>query len=499
MNLDLHPSDYLIFVVDSEEGSRKFLSENFQRWGFQVRAFTDGDAALEFLKTGELPHVMFTDVHVKGLSGVGLAKRVKEMSNEVEVVFMTNTPSIETALDALRLGVHDYLLKPFDKIEDIRKVVFHVCERIYLRLYNEYLANELKIKNQEIRGLSNMADELTEVVDVSKTIEIGCRYISNAFGNPDVCFLQFIPKEMSLMIASRYPDALFGGAQSKLLIPKESTGDMKAVIEYLKNVEKDEHFSEMLVSASRMSAGGQEKKGWRAFPFVTRGLPRGVFVLHSPYWDDEIQRPLAQRYVQALEKYFENALLHKKVFEMSVKDGLTGLYNVRAFRERLSQELLTAERIQHPLSFMFFDVDHFKKYNDTNGHPAGDFVLKTVADLLRKNFRSTDFIARYGGEEFCVILPHTDLKSALEKAEAFRKVIEQYDFPHKEKQPLGKVSVSIGVSEYPALAGTTDRIIKIADEALYVAKKQSRNVVVCAEKDAGYIPPFESKHVSVSK
>ena len=499
MNLDLHPSDYLIFVVDSEESSRKYLYENFQRWGFQVRAFADGDAALEFLKTGELPHVMFTDVHVKGLSGVGLAKRVKEMSNEVEVVFMTNTPSIETALDALRLGVHDYLLKPFDKIEDIKKVVFHVCERIYLRLYNEYLANELKIKNQEIRGLSNMADELTEVVDVSKTIEIGCRYISHAFGNLDVCFLQFIPKEMSLMIASRYPEALFGGAQSKLLIPKESTVDMQAVIEYLKNIEKDEHFSEMLVAASRMSAGGQEKKGWRAFPFVTRGLPRGVFVLQSPYWDDEIQRPLAQRYVQALEKYFENALLHKKVFEMSVKDGLTGLYNVRAFRERLSQELLTAERIQHPLSFMFFDVDHFKKYNDTNGHPAGDFVLKTVADLLRKNFRSTDFIARYGGEEFCIIMPHTDLKSALEKAEAFRKVVEQYDFPHKEKQPLGKVSVSIGVSEYPTLAGTAERIIKIADEALYVAKKQSRNVVVCAEKDAGYIPSFESKHVSVSK
>ena len=499
MSLDLHPSDYSIFIVDSEESSRKYLQDNFQRWGFQVKAFADGDKALEFMKTGELPHVMFADVHVKGLSGVGLTKRVKEMSQDVEVVFMTSSPSIETALDALRLGVHDYLLKPFDKIEDVRKVIFHVCERVYLRLYNEYLSNELKIKNQEIRGLSNLADELTEVVDVSKTIEIGCRYLSNAFGKSDACFLQFIPKEMSLMVASRYPETLFGGAQSKLLIPKESTVDMKAVIEYFKNIEKDEHFSEMLVSASRMSSGGQEKKGWRAFPFVTRGLPRGVFVLHAPYWDDEIERPLAQRYVQALEKYFENALLHKKVFEMSVKDGLTGLYNVRAFRERLAQELLTAERIQHPLSFIFFDVDHFKKYNDTNGHPAGDFVLKTVADLLRKNFRSTDFIARYGGEEFCVIMPHTDLKSALAKAEEFRKVVEQHDFPHKEKQPLGKVSVSIGVSEFPSLAGNAERIVKIADEALYNAKKQSRNVVVCAEKDPNHIPSFESKHVSVSK
>jgi hypothetical protein len=199
-----------------------------------------------------------------------------------------------------------------NKIEDVRKVIFHVCERVYLRLYNEYLSNELKIKNQEIRGLSNLADELTEVVDVSKTIEIGCRYLSNAFAKSDVCFLQFIPKEMSLMVASRYPETLFGGAQSKLLIPKESTVDMKAVIEYFKNIEKDEHFSEMLVSASRLTSGGQEKKGWRAFPFVTRGLPRGVFVLHAPYWDDEIERPLAQRYVQALRSTLKTRFSIKK-------------------------------------------------------------------------------------------------------------------------------------------------------------------------------------------
>lgn len=238
---------------------------------------------------------------------------------------------------------------------------------------------------------------------------------------------------------------------------------------------------------------------WKVFPFVTRSIPRGVFVIKVDDWDDEIQRGLAERYLQTLEKYFENALLHKKVFEMSVKDGLTGLYNVRAFRERLELELKSAERIQHPVSLMFFDVDHFKKYNDTHGHPAGDVILKKIAMLLMQNFRNTDFITRYGGEEFCVILTHTDLQSAMKKAESFRKVVEEYPFPKKESQPLGKISVSIGVSEYPSHASTSEMLIKLADDALYRAKKESRNTVKSAEKEASYVPLFVSKHVTTGR
>ncbi|MEZ4815777.1 MAG: diguanylate cyclase [Bdellovibrionota bacterium] len=494
---DIHPADYLVFIVESDKNQSSILNDLFQKWGFQVKVFSSSDLVIETMKKGELPHILFADLQMQGLSGLGIAKRAKELSSEIEIVFTTSNPTVEMILEAVGMGVYDYLMKPFDKIDDIRNMIFHVCERIYLRLYNEYLVSELKLKNEEIRGLSQMSTELAELVDAAKIIDVGCKYLSKAFGGAQICFLQYIPQDTTLMMSSRLPMELFGGVQTKYPIPRDDGSSIALVADYLKGIEKDLKLFELLDSSEVLSPMPLRKVGvWKAFPFVTRSIPRGVFVIKVVDWDDEIQRPLAIRYLQAIEKYFENALLHKKVFEMSVKDGLTGLYNVRAFRERMDAELKAAERIHHPVSLIFFDVDHFKKYNDTHGHPAGDVILKTMAKLLHQNFRVTDFIVRYGGEEFCVLLPHTELASALKKAEAFRKVVETYPFPKGETQPLGKLSVSIGVSEYPTHAANAETLVRLADEALYRAKKESRNAVHCAQKGESHVAPFESEHVT---
>ena len=360
MNLELQPNDFLIFVVENDEKTRNYLVDAFKQWGFQVSSFVDGDACLVEMQKNNLPHVLFAGIEMSGLSGLGLAKRAKELSQEIEIVLMTDSPTMDSALEALRLNVHDYLLKPFTNLDDVKNVIFHVCERIYLRLYTEYLVSELKIKNEEIRGLASMSDELTNIVDITKTIEIGCRHLSGAFKGADVCFLQFLPKDMSLTIAARYPEGLFGGAQSKLLLPNEVTADLGTIAQFFSQLETDPRFGELLENSSRMTPGLNDgKSGWRAFPFVTRGLPRGIFAVQVTSWDEEIHRALGLRYLQSLEKYFENSLLHKRVFDMSVRDGLTGLYNVRVFKERVDQELKVAERIQHPFCLVFFDVDKF--------------------------------------------------------------------------------------------------------------------------------------------
>jgi diguanylate cyclase (GGDEF)-like protein len=500
MSEQLVLSDYLIYVVDSDSKQLHFLENSLKDWGFEVRSFDSADTALEVMIKGELPHVLFADLQMKGLSGLGLTKRAKELSKEIEVVLMTATPTVESAIEALRLGVHDYLLKPFEKLEDIRNVIFYVCERIYMKLYNEYLIHELKMKNEEIRGLSDLSGELSNAIDASKTIEIGCRYISKAFNGAHICFLQYIPTDKTMLMTARSPSELFGGVQTKFPIPAGDATSLIHIVDFFKKLEKDEKFFEMLKSAAQITPKDLQKDGqWKIFPFITRSIPRGVFALNIADWDEEIQRPLMNHYLQTLEKYFENALLHKKVFEMSVRDGLTNVFNVRTFRERLEQEIRTAERVEHPVSLLFLDVDHFKKYNDNNGHPAGDKILKSMASLLQKNFRNTDFVARYGGEEFCVILPHTELESAIQKAEEFRQVIDSYPFPNAESQPLGKVSVSIGVSEFPRHASNPEQLIKLADDALYAAKKESRNVVKAAPIDVAYVAPFKSKHVTVGR
>ena len=163
--------------------------------------------------------------------------------------------------------------------------------------------------------------------------------------------------------------------------------------------------------------------------------------------------------------------------ELASRDGLTGLYNNRYFKEALEREIKRAERFKHPLSLIMADIDYFKYYNDSHGHVAGDTVLKTVAGVFLKNTREVDIAARYGGEEFAVILPNTDLKDALKVAERIRNGIAEVPVPHEETQPKGNLTISIGVAAFTADRASPIAFIKAADRALYRAKDLGRNRV----------------------
>lgn len=175
--------------------------------------------------------------------------------------------------------------------------------------------------------------------------------------------------------------------------------------------------------------------------------------------------------------------------QLALRDGLTGLYNHRFFQEALSSEIGRASRHQRKAGLIFIDVDHFKNFNDTNGHLFGDELLKQMARILsntgdapdiRARGRVSDLACRYGGEEFVLILPEADRAGAGIRAERIRSEIEAFPFNGREKQPGGKVTVSVGVSAYPEDATTKQGLIQAADEAMYKAKHDGRNRVVLA-------------------
>jgi diguanylate cyclase (GGDEF)-like protein len=124
-----------------------------------------------------------------------------------------------------------------------------------------------------------------------------------------------------------------------------------------------------------------------------------------------------------------------------------------------------------------FDVDHFKKYNDRNGHQAGDEALKLTGTLLNERRREADTAARYGGEEFICILPETPKEGAFVFAESIRKTIEQTDYPHSESQPLGRVTISGGIATYPEDSYNGTGLIEVADACLYKSKEGGRNQI----------------------
>jgi diguanylate cyclase (GGDEF)-like protein len=176
----------------------------------------------------------------------------------------------------------------------------------------------------------------------------------------------------------------------------------------------------------------------------------------------------------------ENRFFREKVTEtdgLVNLDGLTGLYNHRYFHEMLANELLKSQRFEHPVSVLLVDVDHFKKINDSYGHPQGDAVLKGISHILRKMTRAYDAPARYGGEEFAVVLPHADQGHAFHVAERVRKAVRSHTFPGRTPRETLKVTVSIGVASSPANAKTKAELIDRADQALYLAKSEGRNRV----------------------
>ena len=163
--------------------------------------------------------------------------------------------------------------------------------------------------------------------------------------------------------------------------------------------------------------------------------------------------------------------------ERANRDGLTGLYNHRYFQEALARETALCVRHGRDLSLIFGDVDHFKKFNDTHGHQAGDTALCKIAEILQKCVRISDIVARYGGEEFVVLLPDTPKEDARVVAERIRAAIESYPFPGGETQPGGKLTISLGLSSFPEDGREPAALIKGADAALYAAKRDGRNVI----------------------
>ena len=163
---------------------------------------------------------------------------------------------------------------------------------------------------------------------------------------------------------------------------------------------------------------------------------------------------------------------------MSITDPLTSLPNRRYLAERLTEELNRSKRYQYPMSFLMIDIDDFKAYNDNNGHQAGDLALQITAHCLKSALRSADVASRYGGEEFCILLPQTSMDEAGAIADRIRQRVATTHFPHGKSQPLGRVTISIGVSTFSAIVNTAETIVAAADRALYQAKSEGKDRTV---------------------
>jgi diguanylate cyclase (GGDEF)-like protein len=176
-----------------------------------------------------------------------------------------------------------------------------------------------------------------------------------------------------------------------------------------------------------------------------------------------------------LAKYITKSRDLEYTYALATTDGLTELYNHRYFQEQMLQNVETGKRYNKPFSLIMIDIDFFKKINDKYGHGAGDFILKGVSDIFKRNLRKADIIARYGGEEIAVIIQETSLENILIIAEKIRASIENLNIEHKNSR-FEKVTISIGVVYGEINPNQSlDSVVQLADEMLYKAKKNGKN------------------------
>ena len=246
-----------------------------------------------------------------------------------------------------------------------------------------------------------------------------------------------------------------------------NTGKAKLIT----NIRKEKSFKEKEGEVNTI-------KSMICVPLMIRETPIGVMnivnKLSGRFNNDDLQIALtmANQAAVVIEK--------ARLYNLATVDGLTGLVVRRHFQSKMEEEFRRARRYNKPLSYLMTDIDHFKKFNDTYGHQTGDAVLREVAKIVRKSVRDTDIAARYGGEEFCVILPETEPEGAVQFAERLRQSVEAATFMGAQGEEL-KVTISIGVSSIPYTnPETADDMIKLADDSLYVCKKNGRNRVELA-------------------
>jgi diguanylate cyclase (GGDEF)-like protein len=211
-----------------------------------------------------------------------------------------------------------------------------------------------------------------------------------------------------------------------------------------------------------------------AVPMVAQDAVLGLIYIRSRRFGSELSEttvPFFEVMASSAANAFRNAQLFEEVEHRAQTDFLTGLPNHRFFQTALSR-IGRAQRHNHPLSLLIVDLDFLKDVNDRYGHPSGDMVIRTVAGIIHGSCRDIDFAARYGGEEFTVILPETSLNGAIQAADRIRERIAA-----QQIVGIGNITASIGVSNYPVNALGKEDLIRVADQALYVAKHGGRDRV----------------------
>lgn len=480
-----------ILLVEDTATELQFLRENLESGGFIVETASNGSEAYKKVYTFA-PDVVLSDIVMPAIDGYQLCRMLKndEETKKIPFVLLTVMDKKIDTFWGKKAGAQLFLSKSIDIKELISQIVatvrrYPVKEEYKMALIAKAesaspaqfklnsILNDLLMKSIFSSEFRNLNDFLNyERILVEKLFSLLSSFVEYHvagiyFASPDdfaenILYIDTLGRNLSKNLLNDVSHDFFRTLEEHKTIKNAKFEVVKMLLGKEVDFQISDFTSKIIIPLvfDRKLIGG--------ICFYTR---HDVNYSSFRYFDIMISELLAifKMKYQYTEKEF-----------MSVLDGLTGLYNRRQLEIGLEQEHNRTKRHPSDFSLAILDIDFFKKVNDTYGHQYGDYVLKTVADLMKQSFRKTDLLYRYGGEEFVMIMPETNIEGAIIPVQRLRGMVEEYDFEYNGVK--AKVTVSIGLTmNYQDLMTSAD-IIKSADEALYRAKQGGRNRVVLHEQ-----------------
>ncbi len=349
------------------------------------------------------------------------------------------------------------------------------AEREYAGSLNQ-LVSELEVRS----GQMSLLNEMASLLECCGTMEEACvvvsRCVQKLFPAAHCGSLYLFKSSRNLVeIAEKWGES---GSSEQVFIPDACWGLRRGKPHWSESGENGILCAHVLKRSTRKClcvpmVGKSETIGVLLLEFDVASRPKHG---HPPDRERNAIQELAVTAAGQIAVQLASLRLRETLRDQSIRDPLTGLFNRRFMEESLERELLRAARKNHQVSLLFLDLDHFKRFNDSFGHNAGDVVLRCISDLFRNSFRGDDVICRYGGEEFAIILPESSAANAAMRADALREDVRKLR-PQQEGLTLGTVTISVGIATYPEHASTVADLLRAADLCLYESKKSGRDRV----------------------
>jgi len=456
-----------VLIAEDDRLTARVLERLLRQTGYEVQVAHDGEQAWAMYQQQPVPLVI-TDWMMPKMEGLELCRRLREQPQKgyTYILLLTARDHKADRIEALEAGADDFVSKPVDPDE------LHARLRVAQRILNT--EQHLQEQNRQLLELNEELHLQAEQLEQSmRLIEFANRRFSELFENLPIPCLTF-DEQGILHEWNHAAEQLYGYPKTEVLFrsmfERVFTGEAAMCMQSL---------MQMVLSGSILQ--GVESEDYSATGRVIHVM-RSAFPLRDP----------AGRIVGgivAVVDVSDRVEYERHLQNLALTDGLTGIPNHRAFQEFLAQRFTEAKRYAQSLALVLVDVDHFKQFNDTFGHPAGDEVLRQVAQILRFLSRGADFVARYGGEEFALILPCTDGQAAVQVAERLRQAIAEAEWVYRP------VTASFGVAVLQPWMANHQQLVEAADQALYRAKASGRNCVCTAldptDTPEGFRPPLK--------